>query len=303
VAAGIPVAYLDAAAPWAAQLQAAADGGQLRAYLAARVSIRFDDAKAAVDERDEYEALYGPLDEGLDLERETVVDFDDRDFAASPPDAAGYVIPDAPIDEPSFFRAAERDIARRLTARQALELQRNAKLRLTSRPGEPAEAFRRRCDEAAQAAADAETAKIRDRLEARQDKLEAALAQAQRRVEELTLDERTRQTTELAAGAGAILGALLGGRRRTRSIADALGGAASRRGTAARAAERRRTAEAKVAQVQDDLQEIEQQILEEVQEIDARWREVAAAVETVAIRPEAADVSVERLTLVWVPQP
>jgi hypothetical protein len=58
-----------------------------------------------------------------------------------------------------------------------------------------------------------------------------------------------------------------------------------------------------VAQVRDDLLEIEQEILDEVQEIDARWREAAAATDTVAIRPEAADVGVERLTLVWVPRP
>jgi hypothetical protein len=88
VAAGIPVAYLDLAAPWATQLNAAAGGGQLHAYLAARLSVRFDDTKAAVDEREEYEALYGPLDDGLDLERETLVEFDDRDFGAAAPDPA-----------------------------------------------------------------------------------------------------------------------------------------------------------------------------------------------------------------------
>ena len=156
LAAEIPVAYLDVAAPWAAQLDAAANGAQLRAYLAARVSIRFDDAKAALDEREEYEALYGPLDEGLDLDPETVVEFDDRDFVAAAPDPAGYVFPTVPIDQSSFFREAERDIARRLAARQALELHRNAKLKLTSRPGETPEQFAQRCDEAAQAAADAE---------------------------------------------------------------------------------------------------------------------------------------------------
>jgi hypothetical protein len=303
VAAGIAVAYLDVAAPWAGRLNAPADGERLHAYLAARVSIRFDDAKAAVDEDQEYEALYGPLDDGLDLERETIVDFDDRDFGAAAPNGAGYVLPTAPIAEASFFRDSERAIARRLSARQTLELHRNAKLKLTSRPGETLEEFTRRCDLAAQDAADGETAKIRDRLEGRRDRLESALAKAQQRVEELSLDERTRQTNELAAGAGAILGALLGGRRRTRSIAGALGGAASRHGTATRAAGRRRTAEAKVAQVQDDLHELELEILEEVQEIDAKWREVAAAVDTVAIRPETADVRVERLAVVWVPQP
>ena len=49
----------------------------------------------------------------------------------------------------------------------------------------------------------------------------------------------------------------------------------------------------------EDLRELEQEILDEVAEIDARWREVAAAIDAVAIRPEAADVTIERLTLVW----
>jgi uncharacterized protein DUF87 len=301
VAPGVTVAYLDLAAPWAAQVHAAANGGRLRAYLAARVRVRFDDAKAAVDEHEEFEALYGPLDEGLDLARETVVDFDDRDFVPTAPSPAHYVLPTAPVAEASFFRSAEGDIKRRLVATQALELHRNAKLKLVSRPGETPEQFRQRCDEAAQTAADAETAKLRDKLEAKQDRLEAALHQAQRRVEELSTDERTRQANELAAGAGAVLGALLGGRRRTRSIASAIGAAASRRGQAARTAERRRTAEQKVARVHDDLAEIEQEILDAVQEIDTKWREVAAGIDTVAIRPESTDVTVEQLTLVWVP--
>ena len=33
-----------------------------------------------MDEHQEYEALYGPLDGGLDLDSEHAVDYDDRDF-------------------------------------------------------------------------------------------------------------------------------------------------------------------------------------------------------------------------------
>jgi hypothetical protein len=301
VASGVAVGYLDPGAAWAANVEAVAGGALLRAHIAARVSVRFDDAKAAIDERQEYEALYGPLDGGLDLERETAVDFDDRDFGAAAPATAHYVLPTAPIDKAAFFREAERDIARRLADRQALQLQRNAKLKLISRPGETPEQFRARCDQAAQAAADAEASKIRDRLEAKQDRLRAAMEQAQRRVEELTVDERSRQTNELVAGAGAVLGALFGGRRSTRSIARAASSAVSRHGTSSRGDSRRRSAESKVAQAQDDLREVEQQILDEVQEIDAKWDAIAGEIDAVAIRPKAAGVHVDRLMLVWVP--
>jgi hypothetical protein len=152
---------------------------------------------------------------------------------------------------------------------------------LKSAAGDTREQFELRADEAAQQAADAEAAQLRDRLEARQDRLEAALTQARARVEELTLAERTIQTEQLAAGAGAVLGALFGGRRRTR------------------AAQRRRTAEAKAAGVTDDLLELDQELADDIQAIDAKWRAIADEIDTLNIRPEAADVHVERLTLVW----
>jgi hypothetical protein len=300
VAPGVPVGYLDPAAPWAAQVGAVAGATELTAYLAARVSVRFDDMRAQVDERQEYEALHA-LGGGLDLDAPVVVYYDDRDLNGSVPLGATYLLPSAPIGEASFFRDAERDIARRLVDTQVVELQRNTGLKLVSRPGETPEAFAVRCDEAAQVAEDVEAAKIKQKLEAQQTKLEKAIALAQRRVEEVSTDQRTRQASELVAGAGAVLGALLGGRRSARSIAGAVSSAASRRGMSARMAERKQTAEAKVAQRQDELHELEQQILDEVQAIDAKWKATATAIETVSIRPEATDVSVERLALVWVP--
>src|SRR5262249_20022990 len=116
VASGVAVAYLDPAASWAAQVGAAAGGTRLQAFMAARVSLRFDDSAAGVDEQQEYEALYGPLDGGLDLESERAVDYDDRDFRPEPPAGGQYVLPAAPIAEASFFRDSERDITRRLAA-------------------------------------------------------------------------------------------------------------------------------------------------------------------------------------------
>ena len=301
VAPGIPVSYLDPAAPWGDAVGAAAGSTRLRPFLAARVSLRYDDSAAGVDEQEEFEAVYGPLDRGLDLESETHVDYDDRDFSTEAPAGAAYVLPQAPVSEQRFFTASAKDIQRRLVDRRPLELQRNRALKLASRPGESAEAFAARCDAAGEQQADAEAAKIRERLDAKRDRLEKALAQAQRRVEELDTDTRSRHATELIAGAGAVLGALLGGRRSARSITGAIGSAASRRGMSARATERRNTAQDRAEAATDDLAELEQEILDEVTEIDERWRMAAAEVDTLSIRLEATDVRVVETRLVWVP--
>jgi hypothetical protein len=301
VATGVAVSYLDAAAPWSSTVGALPGATRLRAFLAARVSLRYDDSTAGVDEQEDFEAVYGPLDAGLDLGSETQVDYDERDFATAPPAGASFVLPQAPVAEAKFFTQTAKDIQRSLVDRRTLELQRNRALKLVSRPGESTDDFAARCDAAAQERADAEAAKIRDRLEAKRDRLDKALAQAQRRVEELDTDTRTRQTTELISGAGAVLGALFGGRRSARSMASAVGSAASRRGMTARTSERRQTAEEKVEATKDDLSELEQEILDEVAEIDERWKATAAEVDTLSIRLEATDVRVLETRLVWVP--
>ena len=304
VADGVPVRWLDPAAPWASEIGADPAGKRLQAFLAARVSLRFDDTKADLDTTQEWEAVYGPLDDGLDLDRETAVDYDDRDLRAEAPDGGAYVLPSVPLDKASFFRDTAREIQRRLTATQTLELLRNAELDLYSRPGETQEQFAARADEAAKAAADAETAKIRDRLESKRDRLERALETARQRVEQASVEQSSRRSTELFSGLGSVVGVLLGGKADTRTIARAgraLGGAASRRGMSTRAAERKESAEEKAELAEADLAELEQEILDEVAEIDEKWAAKAADVETVPIRLEAGDVRVVETTLVWVP--
>jgi hypothetical protein len=298
---GTTVSYLDPAAPWATQVGATAGVTRLQAFLATRVALRYDDTAAGIDEQQEFEALYGPLDGGLDLDSETVVDFDDRDFRPDAPAGATYVLPAAPIAEAKFFAGAAKEVQARLVATRALEVFRNKQLKLTSRPGEAQDAFLQRCDEAAQGKADEEASKIRDRLEAKKDRLQNALEIAQRRVEELDTQTKSRQANELISGAGAVLGALFGGKRSARSIASSVGSVASKHGQAATSAERRETAEAKVLQTTDDLTQLEQEILDEVTAIDEKWKTAAESVETVAIRLEATDVRVTDVRLVWVP--
>jgi hypothetical protein len=301
VAAGTTVSYLDPAAPWAAQVGATAGVTRLHAFIATRVSLRYDDTAAGIDEQQEFEALYGPLDAGLDLDSESVVDFDDRDFRGDAPPGATYVLPAAPVGEAKFFAQTGKDVQARLVANRALEIFRNKQLGLASRPGETEEAFLARCDEAGQTKADEETVKLTKRLEAKKDRLQNALEIAQRRVEELDTQTKSRQANELISGAGAVLGALFGGKRSARSITNAVGSVASKHGQTATASERRSTAQAKADQTQDDLAQLEQEIIDEVTASNDKWKAVAEDIETVSIRLEATDVRVTDVRLVWVP--
>ena len=296
--------YVHPAAPWLAQVGGLPHGTRLRPFLAARLSLRFDDASADLDTTQEWEALYGPLEEGLDLDTEVAVDYDERDLVPTPPSGATFAEAPAEIQEESFQRKAATAIQKRVTDAQALTIFRNRELKLFSRPGETSEAFAARADAEAQTQADREAAKIRDRLEAKRDRLEAALETARRRADELATDEKTRTTTEVLAGAGTILNVLLGGRGSARTIAragGAIGSAASRRGMTARTGERRRTAEEKAEATEQTLAELEQEIVDEVAEIDAEWTAKADEIEELEIRLESSDVRVVETKLVWVP--
>lgn len=301
VATGTSIAYLDPSAPWAGQVGAVTGSARQRAYIAARISVRYDDTAMGIDEQQELEALYGPLDVGLDLDSEKQVDFDDRDLQAPCPADAVYVLPSVPVAEAKFWAQTTKAIQQRLVDARALELQRNRDLKLVSRPGESPEDFLSRCEAAAADKADAEAAKLKAKLEVKHEKLEDTIALAQRKLDELESDKRNRAATELVAGAGAVLGALFGGRRSAKSIASAVSGATSRRGMTSRVGARQETAEAKLAAAQEDLAAIEQQIIDDVTEIDERWSAVAADVDVVSIRLEAADVRVTETRLVWVP--
>ncbi len=300
LAKGVTVGYLDPAADWAPAVGAVPGGTRLHAALAFRCSLRYDETRAGIDEVEEWEAV-APLDGGFTLASLVEVDYDDRDVRADPPPGAEYVLPAISLVEASFFRSAVDTLEAHLVDSRPLEVLRNAELKLWSRAGETPEQFAGRCTEAADARADAEMARIRDRLEARKERLEDALLAARSKVAEADAEARARSQQDVVVGAGDLLGAFLGGRRSSRSLSR-LGQAMTGGSTATtRARKRAESAAAKAAETAGDLTELEQELAEEITAISGRWDAVAAAIETVPIRLERSDVRVADVRLLWIP--
>jgi Helicase HerA, central domain len=307
VADGIPVRYVDPAAPWLASIGGAPDGTELAAAVVARVNLRYDDAKVDLAHDEEYEAVVFPLTDAANPSDALSVDHDERDLHSAP--AAGgtatYRLADAPIGNKVYWTTMERGLVDHLVRSRPLELLANRTLKLYSRPGELADAFAARCQTSAEAQADAETAKLRDKYESRARKLQDQLSAAQDRVGVLSEQRKGRQSEELLSTAGSILGGLLGGRRSTRSMASSvlgkLGGSAGRRSRTATAGQREEAAENKVERIEDDLRDLEAELADEITEIDQRWTSTAAEVATLSIPLERTDVRVSALVLAWVP--
>ncbi len=298
VAKGVSVRFIDPAAPWVRQAGIDPTGGRHLPGLAVRVHMLFDERVGEVRHEEEWEAVLFPVTESVNPDSALAVDYDDRDFREEAPAGAVFAIGDAPIHQKTFFSTAERAIEERLFREEALELMRNRQLKLYSRPGEPRDAFERRCMEVAEDRADGEAEKIRGRFEARVKSARRRLAQAERRVRELDVDHGQRQQQELIAGAGEVLSMFMGGRRRVRGLS----GLASRRSRTARTRERLQSATEKADEYQDAIAELEEELAEELDEIWARWEATATEIDAFEISLERDDVRLEELILFWAPE-
>lgn len=303
VADGVPVRWLDPAAPWAAAVGAAPAGTRFAAGVAARVALLYDDERAGVRHTEEWEAVLFPLGPDPDPAAAVAVDWDDRDLVPEPPAGATYAVPDAALGRAATFTGLRRDLADHLRRTRTVDVLRCAGLKLWSRVGETPDAFAARCAAAAADAADKEAATLRRRYEARLDRARDAAAAARDRVEEAEVAARSRRTEEVLSTVGSVLGDFLGGRARVGTLARRAGGVASRRGRAASAGRRQASARNRAEEREEDVAELEADLAEELAAIDGKWQAAAAEVETVQIPLERTDVTVDDLVLLWVPVP
>ena len=301
VADGRRVFYLDPAAPWAAEVGATAGGTRLEPALVARVQMLFDETKADLRHEEEFEAVFHPLTDPIDPDTIRAVDYDDRDLRTDAPEGARYVLTDARIDTKTYFTKAGTVLKEHLYRSETLTLLHNPSLKLSSRPGETEDEFRQRCERAADDKIDEEVDKLRRSLEPKVDRIKDAIRKAEDRVREAEHDAASRGNEELLSGVGEVLGGLFGGKKSGRSILGGIRRAGSKRRMKEKAQERLATAENRLTEKVDDLQELEEELADSLEDIQEVWDDNAAAIEPLEIPLEKTDISIEEVALLWIP--
>ena len=291
----VPMRYLHASADWPADVGAVSSGTRLHPGLAVRVALRFDDRVSGVDASEEWEAVCFPAPERFDPEALQAVDFDDRDWSDVAPDGARYVLGGPELDRSSYYRDFTTQVKEYLYRSREVTVFRNKALKMYSRVGESEAEFLARCDRAAEDRSDEEVAKLKEKFEARIDRVEDQRAAAEARVRELEVDVSGRQQTEMVSGAGDLLSMFVGGRRRSRRLS----GFANRRAQTRRAQQRLETAEGKLADRTLELDELEDQLGEEIQALTQAWEEAARDMEPMEIGLEKSDIHVDDVVLFW----
>jgi hypothetical protein len=302
VADGTAVHWIDPAAPWLETVGGDPDGTRLTAGVAARVRLLFDDTKGDLRHEVEWEAVITPIDGEIDADDAIEVDFDERDLRDAPAnDDAIYVLPDAKIKNKTLFSKAQTQLKDRLYRSETLELWQNPELKLYSRVDESREDFGFRCDAEAENRADADVAKLRDKLETKSDRIKAAIEKSEDRIRELEHDVSSRGREQILDIGMSVLGGVLGGRRSTRSILGGARRATSKGRTKANAEERLQTAENRLEEKVDELEELETELTDALFEIQADWDDRAKLIEPLEVPLEKTDIGIDEFSLIWIP--
>jgi hypothetical protein len=269
----------------------------MAAAAAATVDLVYDDTASDVNHRETFEAIVYPLGEALDPDAVIAVDHDPRDFLQAPTGEPGFRLPDVDLSSKGLWSGLQRDLVSHLVANRSVTIFRNAELKLYSRVGETEDDFLSRCRSAAEDAADAAVAKLRDRFGSRIDSLQDQIRTAASRLDEARSDAAGRQQEEVISGAGDLLGTFLGGRSRS----NPLGRVASRRAATQRAQARVDAASGKLEGKEQDLEDLETELAEAIEGIVAEHQGMAETIEEVSIPLEKTDVRIVDMKLVWLP--
>ncbi len=301
VADGTKVVFVDPAAPWAEQVGAVANGRRFEPALVARVDLLFDDEKSGLRQTTEFESILHPIADFPDPEDATAVDYDDRDLRPKPPEGAIFALTDARIDTKTYFSKYKTALRDHLWRNLSVDLLANEELDIYGRPGETADQFAQRCRDVADDRADMAAAGLRKKYDTKLDRAELALAKAEDKLRDLEDAADDKKRNELLSGAGSLISAFLGGKRRSRSIAGKLGGLSRRRNQSTAAKRRVATAENRLDEAVESIRDLEDELADELIEMTEEWETKAAAVSIKEVGLEKTDVVVDEVVLAWVP--
>jgi hypothetical protein len=270
--------------------------------LLASVDVHYANARAGVDTWQTLQLL-APLEEDAGADP-----WDDSGILGEPPrltespaaGAAFAAVPPRAANGKSYGTWGKA-LKTHVYQDRSLTLYRCRELKLTSEVGETEGEFRVRLREAAHERRDQEVEKLRKKYGSKLARLEKQAERAETRLgrEQAQLQHQTMQTA-ISVGA-TVLGALLG--RKRMSVGTVGRATTAARGASRRAREKEDVARAKrqLKQAHQDMAALEEELSAEVAALGAATDPDAYEIDTMPIRARKSDITVGKLSLVWLP--
>jgi hypothetical protein len=282
---GVPVTYADA--------RRLPGNGERLVYLPRLLGIagvHYASARLGIDVAREFALAAEAGGSVIDWTGAEAVGLDATTLQRDPEPDAGFA--DLPAGlAPAAVKAWQSAFRDWLRAEQALTIYRSARFRLASGPDESEGAFRARLQQVAREARDRDVAKLRQRHAA----AFARLAERRRRAEQAVEREQEQATgskfdVAVSVG-GAVLGALFGRKAVSAATLGRVGSAVRKAGNAQKQSADVARAGETVTAIDAELARLEAQVDGEVAALGAGYDAQAEALEAVAVRPKASDIT------------
>jgi hypothetical protein len=176
----------------------------------------------------------------------------------------------------------------------SLELFANKELNLVSGVEETREAFGQRCRDVVEKMIDKEVEKKKDYYGTRIKRLQDRYEREELKVKKLESEHQSKRAEELVSAGESILGLLLGGRSRR-----GLSSAARRRRMTSSAATKVKMGKTKLAQLEEDIQALQEELEDKVADIEDSFYEKADDIKPLEVRLEKNDIIISRQALLW----
>lgn len=277
------------------------EGCTYQPYLLANATIHFYNAKRAIDEEESYYFKY-PLDaRRKEIEwKEGIPNEDDFDlYDIAPVSACDYTPLPEYITEMKNFRPLEKSFADWLYRHERITLYRVRKLKMESEPDESEEAFRIRVADALRERKEEEIEKLKKRYAKKRDVLERKLSRAVEKLDKEESDVNTSTTNTVLSLGMTLLDAFLGRSAVKRSTAARAGTTLRSAGKIYREKDDVARAQARVAEIQEEIDALEKELTDEIEAIDDRYRIDRYEIEPFYIKPRKSDIHDIELAILW----
>lgn len=271
--------------------------------LLAGAQVQFREPKAGIDELREL-LVAVPLSDSavaINWDAAEILEVAPSDLAKEPEPEARFVEPPSVAARGKNYAAWQRAFATWVYQTQKIEVYRSVSLDEVSKPGESEAQFRLRLQQRAREERDRQIDKLRQKyapkvaaLEERQRRAQAALE----REKEQSQGEMLQSVINVGTG---LLGAFLGGSRRSSSMA-------SRAGTALRSINRARKESGDVGRAEDNVEALQAQIQELNTQFETESASLSAAIdpstealEPLVVKPKKTGITVQLCGLGWIP--
>lgn len=271
--------------------------------LVGATKVRFADTKTKVDIAQNAVYTTEITDQAIPVHWETgqEASFALEDLEKSAATGAQFAPLPAGASSAKNYTAWSRDFANWVYGQQKLDLYRSPSTGLVSNPGESERDFRVRLQQGFREQRDDAVQALRQKYAAKMATLQEKVRRAQAAVDREASQARTAELNTALSFGSTLLGAFLGGGRSSRGTIGRATTSAKGVGRSIQQAQDVGRAKEELQAYQQQLNDLQSQLNDEISALQARMDPQNETFDTVTLRPKKTDVTVQLMTLLWMP--